>query len=177
MNYIDVSRTTHTNLDVKQESRIDDYWNIDGSIIVLRHSIDPRRMAQLKGRYAELKKGTSAVLLQSGLDEKRWADSVECCCYLRNVQVLLADGKTLSARRFGEPFKGPVIPFRWLNIFLFLRTTSQGSTKLVRTGRIWKGDVLVADIEELETMDASEIYSKRLNAKEVLTPMNDEKSR
>ena len=28
---IDVSRTTHTNLDVKQERRIDDYWNIDGS--------------------------------------------------------------------------------------------------------------------------------------------------
>ena len=26
-----VSRTTHTNLDVMQESRIDDYWNIDGS--------------------------------------------------------------------------------------------------------------------------------------------------
>ena len=29
--YIDVTRTTHTNLDVKQEKRIDDYWNIDGS--------------------------------------------------------------------------------------------------------------------------------------------------
>ena len=29
--YIDVSRTTHTNLDVEQEKRIDDYWNIDGS--------------------------------------------------------------------------------------------------------------------------------------------------
>ena len=28
-----------------------------------------------------------------------------------------------------------------------------------------KGDVLIADLEELETMDASEIYSKRLNAK------------
>ena len=28
---IDVTRTTHTNLDVKQEKRIDDYWNIDGS--------------------------------------------------------------------------------------------------------------------------------------------------
>ena len=27
---IDVSRTTHTNLDVKQEKRIDDDWNIDG---------------------------------------------------------------------------------------------------------------------------------------------------
>ena len=28
---MDVSRTTHTNLDVKQERRIDDYWHIDGS--------------------------------------------------------------------------------------------------------------------------------------------------
>ena len=31
LKYIDVSRTTHTNLDVKQEQRINDYWNIDGS--------------------------------------------------------------------------------------------------------------------------------------------------
>ena len=33
---------------------------------------------------------------------------------------------------------------------------------------MWKGDVLVADLEELETMDASEIHSRRLNAKEVI---------
>ena len=31
LKYIDVSRTTHTNLDVEQVKRIDDYWNIDGS--------------------------------------------------------------------------------------------------------------------------------------------------
>ena len=31
LKYIDVTRTTHTNLDVKLEKRIDDYWNIDGS--------------------------------------------------------------------------------------------------------------------------------------------------
>ena len=31
LKYIDVTRTTNTNLDVKQEKRIDDYWNIDGS--------------------------------------------------------------------------------------------------------------------------------------------------
>ena len=31
LKYIAVTRTTHTNLDVKQEKRIDDYWNIDGS--------------------------------------------------------------------------------------------------------------------------------------------------
>ena len=37
-------------------------------------------------------------------------------------------------------------------------------------GWIWQGDVLIADLEELETMDASEIYSKRLNTKEVIFP-------
>ena len=31
LKYIDVTRTTHSNLDVKQEKRIDDYWNTDGS--------------------------------------------------------------------------------------------------------------------------------------------------
>ena len=31
LKYINVTRTTHTNLDVKQEKGIDDYWNIDGS--------------------------------------------------------------------------------------------------------------------------------------------------
>ena len=55
--------------------------------------------------------GSSAVLLQSGLDERWWAGSMECYCYLRNVQDLLADGKTYYGRRFGEPFKSLIIPF------------------------------------------------------------------
>ena len=41
-------------------------------------------------------------------------------------------------------------------------------------GEIWKRDILVADVEELEQMDASELHAKRLNAKEVLTPMKGE---
>ena len=41
-------------------------------------------------------------------------------------------------------------------------------------GRIWKGDVLILDLEELETMDPLEIYSKRLNAKEVIFPKQGE---
>ena len=40
-----------------------------------------------------VKEGTSAVLLQSGLDEKWWADSAECHCYLLYVPDLLAEGK------------------------------------------------------------------------------------
>ena len=71
----------------------------------------------------------------------------------------------------------------WLSITLFLRKDQSRIHqfgKKVLPGlflgyalyavRIWKGDVLVADLEELETMDASEIYSKRLNAKEVIFP-------
>ena len=78
---------------------------------------------------------------------------------------------------------------RWLSITLFLRKTSQESINLERKsyldcssntlctrGGIWKGDLMVADIEELETMDASDIYSKRLNAKEVIFPKENEKS-
>ena len=39
-----------------------------------------------------VKEGTSAVLLQSGLNESWWADSMECYTYLRNVTDLLSDG-------------------------------------------------------------------------------------
>ena len=34
---------------------------------------------------------------------------------------------------------------------------------------------MVADTEELEQMDASELHARRLNAKEVLTPVSGEK--
>ena len=63
-------------------------------------------------------------------------------------------------------------PVHWLSITLSLRRTSQESINLERKsylvcssdtlctrGGIWKGDVRIADLEELETMDASEIYS------------------
>ena len=57
------------------------------------------------------KEGASAVLFQSGLNESWWADTMECYTYLRNVTDLLSDGKTPYERRFGQPFKGPIIPF------------------------------------------------------------------
>ena len=41
-----------------------------------------------------VQEGTSAVLLQSGLNESWWADSMECFTSLRNVIDLLSDGKT-----------------------------------------------------------------------------------
>ena len=131
-----------------------------------------------------VKEGTSAVLLQSGLDENWWADSMECKTYLRNVTDLLSDGKTPYERRFGQPFKGPIIPFGSLVEYHLFTAKDQsrihqfGKKVLpglflgyaLYVGGIRKGDLLVADLEELETMDASEIYSKRLNAKEVIFP-------
>ena len=59
-----------------------------------------------------------------------------------------------------HPFGKKVLPGLFLGYALY-------------AGRIWKGDVLIADLE-LETMDASEIYSKRLNAKEVIFPKQGE---
>ena len=41
-------------------------------------------------------------------------------------------------------------------------------------GGIWKGVTMIADIEDLEEMDASELHARRLNAKEVLSPMTGE---
>ena len=41
-----------------------------------------------------VKEGTSAVFLQSGLNESWWTDSMECYTYLPNVTDLLSDGKT-----------------------------------------------------------------------------------
>ena len=111
-----------------------------------------------------VKEGTSAVLLQSGLNESWWADSMECYTYLRNVADLLSDGKTLCERRFGQPFKGPIIPFGSLVEYhpITLKDQSRihqfGKKVLLGlflgyalyTGGIWKGDVLAADLEELE---------------------------
>ena len=87
-------------------------------------------------------------------------------------------------RRFGQPFEGPILPFGSLVEYHPITAKDQsrihqfGKKVLpglflgyaLYAGRIWKGDVLVEDFEELETMDASEIYSKRLHAKEMIFP-------
>ena len=137
-----------------------------------------------------VKEGTSAALLQSGLGDEWWADSTECYFYLRNNQDLLSDGKAPNERRFGMPFDGPVIPFGAMDEYHPISAKDQSRLhhqfgSKVSPGlflgcalyavRSWKGDILIADIGELEQKDASEIYARRLNAKEVLTPMKCEK--
>ena len=89
---------------------------------------------------------------------------MECYVYLRKVTGLLSDGKTSYERRFGQPIKGLIVPFGSLveyHPYFWERPVKNPSIwvsriRFVRGGEIWKGDALVADIEELETMDASE---------------------
>ena len=136
-----------------------------------------------------IKEGTSAVLLQSGLDEKWWADSMECYCHLRNMQHLLSDGKTHHDQRICEPSKGPIIPFGSMveyhpvSVKDLSRLHQFGKKVLpgiflgysLYAGGIWKGDIMVADVEELVKMDASEIHAWGLDAKEVSTLQNGER--
>ena len=90
---------------------------------------------------------------------------------------------------FGMPFNGPVIPFGAM-----VESHSISAKDLSRLHQfgpkvlpgiflgyasyavaIWKGDIMVADSEEMERMDASELHARRLNAKEMLTPRKVEK--
>ena len=136
-----------------------------------------------------VKEGTSIVLLQSGLNEKWWADSMECYTYLRNIQDLLSDGKKPYERRFGQPFKGPIIPFGSLVEYYPVSAKDQsiihqfGKKVLpglflgyaLYAGGIWKGDVLIADLEELETMDSSENLLKKDSMQRKLFPKENGK--
>ena len=109
---------------------------------------------------------------------------MECYCYLRDVQDHLADGETPYERRFMESFKGPIIPFGALVEYLPISERERDKARIHQFGKkvlpgIFLGYALIAGefgretfrlliFEELEKLDASEIYPRRLNAKEVL---------
>ena len=105
-----------------------------------------------------------------------------------DASQIFSDMKTPYERRFGQPFVGPMSRFG--SLVEYHPITAKDQSRIHQFGKkvlpglflgyalyaagIWKGDVLIADLEELETMDASEIYSKRLNAKEVIFPNQGE---
>ena len=54
MKYIDVTRTTHTTLDVLQECRVDDYQNIDPDDKELKETINKTRKESWKVQWRSL---------------------------------------------------------------------------------------------------------------------------
>ena len=130
-----------------------------------------------------VKEGTSAVLLQSGLNiggQILW-NAVPIC---ETSKISCPMGKLHTRDVLGNLVKGPIIPSGSLVEYYPISAKDQsrihqfGKKVLpglflgdaLCAGGIWKGDILVADIEELETMDASEIHSRRLNAQDVIFP-------
>ena len=97
-------------------------------------------------------------------------------------------GKHLTKRQFGMPFNGPLIPFGAMVEYHPISAKDQSRLHqfgfkvlpgiflgcALYAGGIWKGDIMVADIEEMEEMGASELHARRLNAKEVSTPQRSE---
>ena len=116
------------------------------------------------------KEGISAVSLQSGLDERWWSDSMECYCsaICDTSKASWTDGKTPYERRFGQPFKGPIILFGAL--IEYHPNSPKGQTRVHQcgkkvspsiflghaliAGRTCRGDILMADLEDLEKWDA-----------------------
>ena len=98
------------------------------------HRSETNEIAERAAR--RVKEGTCAVLLQSGLNENWWADSMQCYTYLRNVQDLLSDGKTPYERRFVEPFKGPIIPFG--SLVEYYRISAKDQSRIHQFGKkVW----------------------------------------
>ena len=114
-----------------------------------------------------VKEGTSVVLLQSGLGLKiggQIPSNAIRICETFKISCLLGRLHTQDVlENFSKDQSFHLV--HWLSITLFLRNTGsriqQFGKKVLPglflgyalyAGRIWKGDIMVADVEELETM-------------------------
>ena len=103
------------------------------------------------------KEGTSFILLQSRLEEQWWAESVECYISKISCQVgkLYMNGG-LNNNSVGQSYysdqKSKIIPLGHFH-GLCSRCAEEG----------WKGDLLVADVDEFQENDASEVFKENLN--------------
>ena len=141
-----------------------------------QHTSTPHRSAAdgiAERAVRRVKDQTSRVLLQSGLDQKWWADmllpSAKCPRPpgRRENSVRKAIWRTIQSAntsfiRFQREINQEFISLArkyYLVSFLGMNWSLCG---------IWKGDILIADLEDLEKLDESEIDPRRINAKQVL---------
>ena len=127
-----------------------------------------------------VKEGTSTLLAPSGWDEHWQGEARACYCYVRHIQDLLADGKTLHERSCDTPFRGPIRPFGSVIFYHPISTKDknrlhQFSSKVfngifighaLNVGSGWTGDLLVADAEGSRDNTATGSTSKRIKEKE-----------
>ena len=143
---------------------------------IMRQALIARKRTEWhKEPSAEWKKEQTAIaLVQSGLPEEWWDCAMECCCYL-HVHDWMADGKTAFEMRCGQTCDGPSIPFGTL--VEYIPTTAKDMWRahqfgkkalkriflgyVLRAGEGWSGDLMIADNEDLQGWQASDIYVKR----------------
>ena len=100
------------------------------------NGIAERAVRRIKGELMQ-------VVLQSGLDEKWWADSMGCYCYLRNVQDFFCEGKTPFERRCGEA-RNDFVDDRWelcLSVICTERRIIPNTTSIFLT---WSGEQILS---------------------------------
>ena len=138
----------------------------------------------------KIKEGTSALLLQSGSVAKMVGCFYGMLLLSAKCPRLPCRRETPYERRFGEPFKGPIIPFGALVEHHPISARDQSRLhqcgKKVLPGiflgyaliavRISKWHILIADLEELAILDATDIYPRRINAQEVLISQKEKNS-
>ena len=143
-------------------------WNL-ANLVKNYNGIIAHQMVLLREQYVESKVERLLCFWNLAWMKKWWAESVDCCCFLRKVQDLLADEKTLYENRFGEPCKGPAIPFGSMVPSIWKESSARNLPRIcIGRGCIWIADIMVAGVEELQNLGASEIRARRVNAKEVL---------
>ena len=154
-------------------------------IFVRQNRTDRKQMGLLKEQFAELRRELLQYLCNQVWTKNggriQW--NVDAICETFKISCL----KGRHCFKGGSEYHSTAQLYRleqWSNITLFLQKTYRDCINLVlmscqenssvmyyMQGRIWKGDMIIADIEELDEMDASELYARRPHAKEVLTPM------
>ena len=103
-------------------------------IIARLHHRDKKQMGLLKEQCAEWKEGTSAVLLQSGLNESWWAESVECYTNLRKTsQIRHLMGRRPMKDVLGQLFQGQIIPLGSLDEYH--PTTAKDQSRIHQFGK------------------------------------------
>ena len=132
-----------------------------------------------ESRSTSKRRGTSAVMLHSGLDEKWWQIPWNAFAICEIFKTSWHVGKFLMKGRSANHLKGPIILCGAMVEYHPISARDQsrlhhfGKKALpgiffgcaLIAGRIWERDILLEVIEELEKMDASENPSSKNQCK------------
>ena len=93
--YIDVTRTTHTSLDVMMEKHVEDYWNVDGEKRLVRCMDWLHKICSVKG------KATGRICMVRSETHEGTNNLSSRQCMARNVEAYVWCSKEESKTKMG----------------------------------------------------------------------------